>query len=80
MRAVLKKWGKSTALRIPTHVLRKAGLRENQVVQVEVAGGKIVISRPDRAVSYDLSELLAGMTNTNKHAAVEVRPLGNELL
>lgn len=80
MEAVLKKWGNSTALRLPAPVLKEAHLRENQVVEIEVASGKIVISRHDQPVKYDLSELLAGVTNKNKHDAIEIRPMGKELL
>ncbi len=44
MKAVLKKWGNSIALRLPASVLKEAGLRENQVVRIVVASGKIVIT------------------------------------
>ena len=80
MKAVLKKWGNGTAVRLPAPLLQEAGFREHQAVQIVVASGKIVISRPPRPPKYKLSELLARVTNKNKHAAVEIRPMRNEFL
>lgn len=80
MDAVLKKWGNSTAVRLPAPVLREAHLAENQTVEIEVQHGKIVISRSSKPPKYDLSDLLSGMTKKNIHAAIEFKPMGNECL
>jgi len=79
MKAVLKKWGNSVALRLPAPVLKEAGLRENQIVEIVAANERIIISRPARQLRYTLSELLARMTDKNKHAMEEFRPIGNEI-
>ncbi len=80
MEAVLKKWGNSTAVRLPAPVLKEAHLAENQTVDIEVQHGKIVISRANKPFKYDLSGLIARMNEKNKHAAIEFRPMGNECL
>lgn len=46
-RAIIGKWGKSLAVRVPGDVARAAGLREGDTVDVERIDGTIVI-RPDR--------------------------------
>lgn len=80
MKAVLKRWGNTVALRLPTPVLEEAGLRANQIVEIVVANERIIISRPAPPLKYTLSELLARMTDKNKHAVEELRPMGNEIL
>ena len=80
MNVRLKKWGKSTAVVLPASILKAAGLRDNQVVQIGVANGTIVIAHPPHPLSYRLSDLVAGMTNENRHAAIDTRPMGIERL
>ena len=80
MEAVLKKWGNSIGVRLPSSVLKETRLAENQRVEIRAKKGAIVI-KPMRVQRYALSELLARVTPRNRHDSVEFgRPVGRELL
>jgi len=57
----VKKWGNSTAVRIPASVMAAAGIRIDQAVDVREEGGRIIIEAFSTS-SYDLDQLLAAMT------------------
>ena len=71
MQGVVKKWGNSAAVRIPASVLEAAQVRLDQAVDVREEGGRIVIT-PIRAVRYEIETLLAGITDENRHAPVDM--------
>lgn len=80
MKAVIRKWGNSPAVRLPVAVMEAANLSVEQKVTVIVTRGRIVIE-PCEVVEYGLDELLEGITNKNLHAEVSVgRPVGKEVL
>ena len=80
METVLKKWGNSVGVRLPSSVLKQVRLRENQRVEVLAKKGAIVI-KPSKSRRYRLSEFLAAITSENRHAPVEFgAPVGRELL
>ncbi len=79
MRGVVKKWGNSAAVRIPAAVLEAAQVHLDQPVDVREEGGRIVIEplRPNR---YDLENLIAGITDENRHEPVDMgKPIGGEV-
>ena len=73
MRATVKKWGNSAAVRIPASVLRAIQLNLNEVVDVREEAGRIVIE-PVRQKTYELDELLKGITRRNLHDAMDFGP------
>ena len=78
MESVIRKWGNSPALRLPTAVLKEAGYRLEQKVQIVVSRGRIVI-QPAERVQYDLEELVDGITASNAHGEFSFgRPAGKE--
>lgn len=80
METVIRKWGNSPALRLPTALLKEAGYRLEQRVEVTVSRGRIVI-QPVAKVEYDLDELVQGITAANSHGEVDFgRPVGKEVL
>ena len=80
MRVVVKKWGNSAAVRIPSGIMEAARLSLDQPVDVREEGGRIVIE-PIRPGEYDLDRLLSGITRENLHTEVDFgRPVGKELL
>jgi antitoxin MazE len=80
METVIRKWGNSPALRLPTSLLREAGYRLEQRVEVTVSRGRIVI-QPVAKVEYDLDALVGGITDANSHDEVSFgRPVGKEAL
>lgn len=80
MEAVIRKWGNSPALRLPTSVLREAGYQLEQKVDLIVSRGRIVI-QPSEKVEYDLDALINGIHATNVHEEVDFgSPVGREAL
>lgn len=66
---VIKKWGNSPALRIPNAVMQAVQLKLDQTVDMRVENGKIIIEpQPD---NYRLEDLLAGITEENRHAEID---------
>jgi antitoxin MazE len=79
MRGVVKKWGNSAAVRIPTAVLEAAQMGLDQPVDVREENGRIVIEKPLR-VPYAIDALVAGITEENRHDPVDMgRPVGDEV-
>ncbi len=80
MDAVIRKWGNSPALRLPTAVLKEAGYRLEQKVDLVVSRGRIII-RPSEKVEYDLDALINGINAANAHGEVSFgSPVGKEAL
>jgi antitoxin MazE len=80
MEAVIRKWGNSPALRLPTTVLKEAGYHIEQKVELLVSKGRIIIQPSDK-VEYDLDALVSGMDADNAHEEVSFgAPVGKEAL
>lgn len=73
MRAKVKKWGNSAAVRIPSSLLAAASLALEETVEVREEAGRIVIE-PVRQKTFDLKQLLKGITPKNQHEAVDFGP------
>ena len=79
MRVTVKKWGNSAAVRLPASVMQATQLELDEVVEIREDGGRIVIE-PVRPKKYELSKLLKGITNKNKHQEIDFGPaVGGEL-
>ena len=80
MDAIIRKWGNSPALRLPTAVLKEAGYQLEQKVELIVSRGRIVI-QPSEKVEYDLNEMISGINAVNSHGEVSFgAPIGKEAL
>jgi len=78
MEAVIRKWGNSPALRLPSAALKAAGFALEQKVELVVSRGRIVI-QPSENVTYSLDSLLAGITAGNAHEELSFgKPVGKE--
>lgn len=79
MKAMVKKWGNSAAVRIPASVMQATHLDLDEVVDVREEAGRIVIE-PIRQKTYELAKLLKGITPKNRHEAVDFGPaMGKEV-
>ena len=79
MKTVVKKWGNSASVRIPAAVMEAARLHLDQPVDMREEAGRIVIE-PIRVEMYELAALVAGITDENRHAAVDMGPpVGREI-
>lgn len=80
MRAIVKKWGNSAAVRIPSGIMRAVGFNMDEVVDVLEQDGQIVI-KPIRPDDVALTRLLDGITAENLHGGVDAgEAVGRELL
>jgi antitoxin MazE len=80
MRAVVKKWGNSASIRIPSNVLKAAKIEIDDPVDIREEQGRIVVE-PLRKTSYDLADLIERITRDNLHDEVDFgRPVGKEKL
>jgi len=80
MRTVVKKWGNSASVRIPTAVMQAAHLDLDEAVDVREESGRIVIE-PTQRKEYDLAELVKRITRENLHDEADFgRPVGKEAL
>ena len=80
MEAVIRKWGNSPALRLPTAALKEAGYQLEQKVNLVVSRGRILIE-PSEKVEYDLNALVIGITASNAHSEFSFgKPVGQEKL
>jgi antitoxin MazE len=70
MRTVVKKWGNSAAIRIPSNVLKAAKIEIDDVVDIREEQGRVIV-RPLRPNSYDLAHLVEGITPDNLHDEVD---------
>jgi len=78
MEAVIRKWGNSPAVRLPSAVLKEAGYTLEQKVELVVSRGRIVIQPSDK-MAYHLDDLLAGITDANAHGEFSFgEPRGKE--
>jgi antitoxin MazE len=70
MKATVRKWGNSAAVRIPASVMQATHLDLDEVVDVREEAGRIVIE-PVRQKTYELAKLLKGITPKNRHEALD---------
>jgi len=80
MRARVRKWGNSLALRIPRSFALEAGLAQDSPVELKLdERGRIVIT-PVRVEAPRLEDLLAGVTADNVHGEIDSGdPVGGEV-
>lgn len=79
MRATVKKWGNSAAVRIPASVMKATQIDLDEEVDVREEAGRIVIE-PVRPKVYELDTLLKGITAKNQHHLADFGPpVGNEV-
>jgi antitoxin MazE len=73
------KWGNSVAVRVPNALVRELGAAEGTTADISVENGRLVILPIDEQPHYELSDLLAGMTEENLHVETNTgSAVGNE--
>ncbi len=76
--AKVKKWGNSLAIRIPSAVAKDIGLFDDGRVQI-ISNGDSATIKLEHYKKADLKNLIAGITESNKHGEVEWgEPVGKE--
>jgi antitoxin MazE len=78
MRAGIRKWGNSLALRIPKSLAAEAELEPNALVELSLVDGKLVVLRVAEP-EVTLEQLLAGVSEQNLHREANAgRAVGGE--
>lgn len=77
MQGIVKKWGNSAAVRIPSAVLEAAQVRLEQQVDVREEGGRIIIE-PIHPARYAIDDLVAAITDENRHDPVDMGPIAGK--
>ena len=80
METFIRKWGNSPAVRLPSALLRQAGYKLEQKVELAVIDERIVIQAvKEEAATYELAALVDGITDSNVHdEATFGEPIGRE--
>lgn len=80
MRVVVKKWGNSASVRIPSGIMQAARLSLDEAVDIREEDGRIVIE-PINTPEHMLAQLLEGIKPENLHSEVNMgAPVGKETL
>ena len=72
MKSRISKWGNSLAVRIPRSLLTELGLSDGDTVEFAVEDGRLMIAPISR--SYELEELVDGITPENQHTETDWGP------
>ena len=73
MRLVVQRWGNSLALRLPKAVARDLNLESGSAIDLQSNGQEIIIRRA--STRYSLDDLVARITDSNRHAEIGVAPV-----
>jgi len=80
MQTKVQKWGNSLALRIPKSFALNMNIKQNELVDLSIGDGKLIIT-PITEKVYSLKELLTGVSKDNLHGEFDTgTPVGKELL
>ena len=75
----LAKWGNSLALRIPAAYAKAIGARESGKAELSIEDGRLVLKPIPDVPHFDLDDLVAQITDQNRHQEVETGfPVGAE--
>lgn len=77
MNVEIQKWGNSGAIRLPAAIMKQLNVALGDRLDLKTEDGKIVLVPAAR--EYQLEDLVAGITEANRHAAVDFgAPVGRE--
>ncbi len=82
MKVQFLKWGNSLALRVPKVFAEEIGAVEGKRAEMTADNGVLVVkvSGPKKRRRYNLENLINGITEENRHPAVDWGPpVGNEI-
>ncbi len=73
METTIQKWGNNCAIQIPKLLLKELGLKENDKIEITTSNNEIVIKKLSQVTkkTLTLNELLANVTEENKHKEVD---------
>jgi antitoxin MazE len=79
MQVRIEQWSQSLALRIPAQLATQVHFEADSLVELEFSNGSLVVS-PVSRTKVTLDQLLAGVTDENRHEEVTTGPaVGGEV-
>lgn len=79
MKARIHRSGRGLVLRIPATIAAELGLRAGSTVTLHIDLGQLIVA-PESSPVITLEELLAGVTEENRHPETDWGPpMGNEV-
>jgi len=69
MRVVIKKWGNSAAVRLPSSMLKSLKVGIDDLMEVRIEENRLVLE-PVRQ-QYTLSQLVGGIKQSNTHPEID---------
>ncbi len=79
MQAKIQKWGNSLALRIPQSYALNVNIKQNEMVDLSIEQGSILI-KPIVKKGHSLEELLESVSENNLHSEFDTgAPVGKEI-
>jgi antitoxin MazE len=77
MEAVVRKWGNSLGIRIPSNIAKETSISDGSYVDIEDVDGQIIIRPKNR---YSLQDMIKKIKAENKHEEIKSNgPIGNEI-
>ncbi|HXQ53424.1 MAG TPA: AbrB/MazE/SpoVT family DNA-binding domain-containing protein [Stellaceae bacterium] len=79
--AIVGRWGKNLAIRVPSEIAKAAGLSEGERVEIETHDGDILIRRPAaraRAAAVAAAEEIIAERRRHPLGEVTIRELVND--
>lgn len=70
MQSVVKKWGNSAAVRIPSAIMDEGKLNLDQELDISIKDG-VIILEPIQQEDASLASLIDGITDENMHASTD---------
>jgi len=70
MRVVIRKWGNSAAVRLPSSMLKSLKVGTDDLMEIRLEGETLVLE-PVRSQQYTLNQLIGGIKPANTHPEVD---------
>lgn len=70
MRGVIKKWGNSAAIRLPSSMLKSLRVGIDDLMEMRVERGTLIL-QPVRTQEYTLNQLVGGIKQANTHPEID---------
>ncbi len=70
MRVVIRKWGNSAAVRLPSSMLKSLKVGTDDLMEIRLEGETLVLE-PVRSQQYTLNQLIGSIKPANTHPEVD---------
>lgn len=76
----VKAWGNSQAVRLPKDMLKELNIRNDDLLNIAVKNGAMIIQKPQEKKELTINELFSNYDGAEFQAEIqELSPIGDEL-